>query len=400
MQVLMVTPVLPYPQAPSGGALVIYSQLRALAQRHTVTLATFAGPDLAEQTALDALRAEGFDVHAVWRREPFGVRRWQRRWRFARGWLRGTHPLRALEFREPAMQQVLDRLQHDRRFDLIQVEDNAMAQYRYPTHVPRVLTEHEVRLPALVDRDSSTSLVQRVLGALEWHRWRRYQAAVWQRFDRIQVFTPRDAAALGALVPPLREQVHINPFGVTLPRSLDPGCEEDGHIVFVGGFAHPPNVDAALWLGHEILPLLRVLRPGVRLTIVGSQPPPVVQALASADCVVTGRVPSVEPYLERATVMIAPLRVGGGMRVKVLEAMAYGKAVVTTSLGAEGVAAHDHQPPLLVADNARALAHATALLLRQPAARRTLGRRARAFVAEHHSWAAYGQRLEAVYAAC
>jgi glycosyltransferase involved in cell wall biosynthesis len=297
------------------------------------------------------------------------------------------------------MQCLLDRLLSAQRFDLLQVEDNAMGNYRYQAQIPTVLTEHEVRSTLLSDHHDGwkAGWIQRLISEAEQRRWQQYQRIVWRRFDRIQVFTPRDAVGIQTLAPELADRVRINPFGVEIPAEADPSREEIGTIVFVGGFGHPPNVDAALWLRHEIMPLLRAFWPGIRLTIVGSYPTQAVRALASNDIIVTGRVPAVEPFLERAAVVLAPLRTGGGMRVKVLQAMALGKAVVTTPIGAEGLAVTDGQPPLAIAEDAEEIARTTAALLAADDARRALGRRARAFVVEHHSWLAYRERLEAIY---
>jgi glycosyltransferase involved in cell wall biosynthesis len=399
MRVLVVTPMLPRPDAASGGPCVMHGQLAALAAHHEVTLATFAGPETAEREAIQRLRAARIEVQAVWRRALRGPRRWIRRGRLARDWLRGCGPLRSLEFREPDMQHLLDGLFADRRFELIQVEDNAMAGYRYQTGAPMVLTEHEVRAgrPVGLRTPRIAQRLRPLLTEAEWRRWQRFQPAVWRRFDRIQVFTPGDAAAMGRMAPGVAARVRVNPFGVELPPDADPAREEDDSVVFVGGFVHPPNMDAALWLGREIMPLLRAHRPGVRLTIVGSQPPEAVRTLDGPDIVVTGWVPAVEPYLERAAVVLAPLRTGGGMRLKVLQAMAHGKAVVTTPLGAEGLAVEGHQPPLTIASEAEELARTASALLVEDDARRQLGARARAFVARHHSWAAYQQRLETLY---
>lgn len=176
------------------------------------------------------------------------------------------------------------------------------------------------------------------------------------------------------------------------------GYTESNTVVFVGGFNHPPNLHAALWLGTDIMSLLRRLRPGVRLLIVGSDPPRSVRALESDDITVTGRVPAIEPYLQRAAVVLAPVLSGGGMRVKVLQAMAMARPVVTTPLGAEGLTGDRSQLPLAVGETAEEIACATAELLASHGAGEALGRRARAFVAEHHSWSAYLQRLEAIYA--
>jgi len=396
----MITSILPHARTTSGGGLVMYGQLTLLAARHEVTLASFAGTDSVEKGAIDDLRASGIKVHHVWRSWPTGVDLWRRRLRDALGWIRGDCPMRTLKFFDPSMQHCLDQLLREQQFDLLQVEDNAMGIYHYRTQIPSILTEHEVRSTLPSDRHNGErkTWLQQLFSEAERHRWQKYQPAIWRRFDRIQVFTPRDAAVVQAMTPELAGRVRINPFGVEVPKEVDPSCEEPGTVVFVGGFGHWPNVDAALWLGGEIMPLLRALRLGVRLIIVGNCPTKAVQALACDDVVVTGRVPAVEPFLERAAVVLAPLRTGGGMRVKVLQAMALGKAVVTTPVGAEGLAVAGCQPPLAIAKGTEEFARATATLLGADDMRRALGRRARAYVTEHYSWSAYGRRLEEMYA--
>jgi glycosyltransferase involved in cell wall biosynthesis len=400
MKILMVTPMPPQRQPTNAVPLVLHAQLTGLVSRHEMTLVTVAGPDPAEWHALEQLRASGVDVQAIWRTEPYGIRRWGRRWRLASAWLRGKYPWRTIWFWEPGVQQILDRLLAEQRFDLIHIDDNAVGIYRCRTNTPTIFTEHEVRRPRPIDWHfgSKPNWIRWALSEADWHRWRRYQPAVWRRFDRIQVFTPRDAAAIRAIVPELAGRVRVNPFGIEIPAAADPSREENGAVAFAGGFSHQPNVDAALWLGNEIIPLLRARCPGIRLFLVGSYPPEPVQALACTDIIVTGRVPEIEPFLERAAVILAPLRIGGGMRMKVLQGMALGKAVVTTPLGAEGLAIAGCQPPLVVAEDAKEIASAAAALLASPEARRSLGRRARTFVAEHYSPLAYARRLEAIYA--
>jgi glycosyltransferase involved in cell wall biosynthesis len=274
-----------------------------------------------------------------------------------------------------------------------------MASYQFRTRIPSVLTELEIRVSSQVNhrRPLRSGRIRRILSEADERRWQQYRTNVWRRFDRIQVFTARDAEAMQKISPEVTVRVRVNPFGVQIPSEADSGREEAGTVVFVGGFKHIPNVHAALWLGREIMPLLRSLWPGVRLTIVGRDPTKDVRSLASDDIIVTGCVPAVEPFLERAAVVIAPLFTGGGMRVKVLQAMALGEAVVTTPLGAAGLAVAYNQPPVIIAKDAEGIARATVKLLAKDDARRTLGRRARAFVTEHHSWSAYGQRLEAIY---
>lgn len=395
----MVTSMLPYPRAMSGGALVMYGQLATLTAHHEVTLATLAGADPAEKKAVDGLRASGINVHYVWRSWPSGTELWRRRLRDAIGWLRGGRPLRALQFFEPRIQRLLDQLLSEQRFDLLQIEDNAMGNYCYRTQIPIVFTEHEVRWAVPPDGEVGGKIkwIQRTLDKAEGRRWRAYQLSVWRRFDRIQVFTPRDATIIQSMAPEVFDRVRVNPFGVVIPQPTYVDREEPGTVVFAGGFGHAPNVHAALWLASEIMPRLRALRPGVRLSIIGANPTKAVQALASEDIAVMANVPAVEPFLERAAVVLAPVRTGGGMRVKVLQAMALGKAVVTTTLGAEGLAVTESQPPIVVAKDADEIAHMTAALLAADDTRRELGRRARAYVTEHFSWAAYGRRLDEIY---
>jgi glycosyltransferase involved in cell wall biosynthesis len=202
---------------------------------------------------------------------------------------------------------------------------------------------------------------------------------------------------LRALAPEAADRIRVNPFGIVLPRR-DPREEDPLTVVLPGNFTHPPNVDAALWMARDIMPCLRQACPGVRLRLVGSYPPAEVRALLAADVEVTGWVPEIEPHLEQATVVVAPIRIGGGMRVKVLQAMALGRPVVTTPRGAEGLEAAGGRPPLLVASQPHDFATAIARLLATPDERRSLGCRARDFVAKHFSAEAYARRLEAVYA--
>jgi polysaccharide biosynthesis protein PslH len=400
MKILLVTPMPPQAQAPGAIPLVLYARLTALLRRHQVTLVTPIGTDPGEAQAAAELAGQGIEVYApplmgngVWER-------WQRRGQLAGDWLAGHYPWRTAWFRSAAVQQVLDELLATERYDVVQIEDNAMAGYTYRTQTPAVLAEYEVRQPRRLNWQqlAGQRAARHLLDELDWQRWSRYQKKAWARFDRIEVFTQRDAEAIGKMAPDLLPRVSVNPFGVMAPPAADPAREDEEQILFVGNYTHAPNVDAALWLGQEIMPRLRRLQPGVQLKVVGIYPPDEVLALGGSDIVVTGPVPQIEPWLERAAVVVAPLRIGGGMRMKVLHAMAMGKAVVTTPRGAEGLEIDGHHPPLVVAADADALAAAVAALLADAAQRRRLGADARAFVLEHFSPDAHVRRLENVYA--
>jgi len=399
MRVLLVVPV--PPQADGAGAIpvLLHAELLGLAQRHEVTLVTPVGDEPGEAEAARRLEAEVETHVADRRRPPPGLRRRRRQLRMATRWARGGWPWRTVWFADPDIQRILDRLAAERSFDVVAVEDSAMSVFRYPQGVPAVFTHHEVLRPRPLDwhPGSPRNWPSWAFGELDWRRWARFQPAAWRRFDRVQVFSQRDADAVAELAPDVAPRLRVNPFGLVLPPRAHPAREVAGTILFVGAFAHPPNRDAAIWLAREILPAVLARQPEARLRIVGSAPSAEVRALAGAHVEVVADAPSVLPHLEEAAVVMAPVRTGGGMRMKVLQAMAAGKAVVTTGRGTEGYTGFGAEPPLEVADSEAEIAAATAALLADDARRLALGERAREFAEHHYSPEAWAERLTAVY---
>ena len=395
----MLTPM--PPQARGSGAIpvVLHAQLIGLAARHDLTLVTVAGAEPGEWEAVEELRKSGIPVRAVRRTELSGWARWNRRWQLASAWLFSRVPWRTIWFWEAGVQAILDELLDTQDFDLVTAEDNSMGIYRLPSGFPAVLTEHEVRRPRRVSWQGvwGPNPLRWLFQELDWQRWRGYQHQTWSKYQRLQVFSDRDAAVIAQLAPELSERVRVNPFGIDLPEAVDPSQGRDSDLIFVGNFSHFPNVDAAVWIGREIMPRLLERCPGVRLNLVGIYPPKEVLSLAGDAIHVLGAVPQVEPFLRRATLVLAPMRIGGGMRMKVLQAMALGKAVITTPRGAEGLAVDGQEPPLLIASKAEELADAAGRLLENHAEREELGERARAYVRAHFSPEEYRRRLEAVY---
>lgn len=401
MRVLLVIPMLP--QADGRGAIpkLLHAELSGLRERCELSVVGTVGEEPGEAEAAEALLRSGLDVHLVDRRRPASARgRWRNRVRMAARWARGSWPWRTVWFAPPAVQAVLDRLAAEREFDVVAIEDSAMSVYRFPVGVPTVFTEHEAfRAPLEPWRSLPPSgWPMRLVHGLDWSRWDRFARAAWERFDLLQVFTDGDARAIATAAPALRERIRVNPFGIVLPPAPDPTATEPETMLFVGNFAHPPNRDAALWLGERIMPEVLARNPGARLRIVGTAPPPEVLALAGPAVEIVADAPSIEPHLAAAAVVVAPVRTGGGMRMKVLEALARGKAVVTTPRGAEGFLGVEPDPPLVVADGATETATACAELLADPARSEELGARARAFAERRYSPAAWAERLLAIYA--
>lgn len=401
MKVLLVVPVPPAADGAGAIPVLLRAELLGLKQWHEVTLVTAVGDEPGEEEAARRLASEaGVEVHvADRRRPPPGMARRRRQLRMASAWARGRWPWRTVWFADPGIQRTIDRLSAERTFDVALVEDSAMSVFRYPAGLPRVFTHHEVLRPRPFDwhAGSPRNWPAWAFGELDWRRWARFQPQAWRRFDLVQVFSQRDAEQVAELAPDVAPRVRVDPFGLVLPEPADPGREQAGTILFVGAFHHPPNRDAAIWLAREILPAVLARHPGARLRIVGSGPTPEVRVLAGANVEVIADSPSVLPHLEEAAVVMAPVRTGGGMRMKVLQAMAAGKAVVTTPRGTEGYSGFGEEPPLAVGESAAEIAAATAELLGDDERRRQLGARAREFAERHHSPEAWAARQTAVF---
>ena len=399
--------------------MLLHAQLIGLSHSNQVTLVTGRGDEPWEAAAAAECHRWADHVYIADRRRPAEAGpRLRRRAVLAGRWATSRVPWRNLWFCPPALQAEVDRALSELSFDVVAVEDSAMARVRLPPDLPVVLTDHEVvRAPegapsasgpaakapatgrsASPSRPSLGTTIRSRLLAADSRRAEHFQASIWDRYQRVQVFTPEEADAITRLAPHVASRVRVNPFGIEIPTACEPAREVQDSVLFVGNFTHPPNRDAAHWLAAEIMPLVWRERPAARLRLVGSDPPPDVMALASARIEVLANVPDTDPYLESAAVCVAPVRLGGGMRVKVLTALARGKAVVTTSRGAQGFARSEDEPAMLISDDASGLAAALVRVLGAPELRRALGERGRSLSAENHSPEAWAARLQRVYA--
>lgn len=282
--------------------------------------------------------------------------------------------------------------------DVVQLEYPAMGQYvaaLSKSRAARVLVEHDVAVEAAAELRQRSRGWARLRAAAELVAWRRFERALLARVDAVVVFTHRDAAAVRDLDAGAR--VTVVPLGAEVPaRPVDSPAGTPPGLLFVGSFVHEPNVDAAVRLARDIFPRVRGEFPDLTLDLVGHAPPAEVRALAASRVAVHADVPDVRPYLERASVVVAPLRLGGGMRVKVLEALAAGKAVVASPRALEGIAAAPGEH-LLVAESDDEFATAVAALVRDPARRASLGEAAHGWARENLSWDRSATLLERLY---
>jgi glycosyltransferase involved in cell wall biosynthesis len=243
------------------------------------------------------------------------------------------------------------------RFDMLHVE----GFYLWP-HVARRRRPSSL----LVEQNIEWQLYEQRGLAAEARATRRAELAAWRQADALGALTTEDRGVMHAYT---GRAVHLIPDGADHLAELEaPAAARSGRqLLMVGNFGYEPNVDGAIWLVDEVLPRIRALVPDAQLQLVGASPPPEIEALRSAGVEVSGRVPDVRPYLERADVVLCPLRFGGGVKVKTLEALAAGRATVSTEVGCQGLGSAG--VAIAVENSAERFAAAAAELLMDPVAR-------------------------------
>jgi sugar transferase (PEP-CTERM/EpsH1 system associated) len=385
---MILTPSLPYPLH-QGGAIRNFGILHGLHDAgHEVTLLSFHdGVPSVETTPLADLCANVYAVPTP-HRTKLG-RLWD-----------------LLLTRQPDLARRLHSLDFDRclrsvlqnvEFDLVQVEGFEMATYlstirqlqpssklTYDAHNAEYGLQQAIYQ---VDRQELRRWPSALYSYIQSGRIAWLEAEVCQRVNCVIAVSEEDACALQALCPASR--IHVVPNGVYADNYGDSREQLDlgeNVLVFTGKMDYRPNVDAVRWFTSAILPEVQKQVPNAYLYIVGQKPHARVETLRDKNNVaITGWVNDVRPYLHAAKVYVAPLRMGSGTRLKILEAMAAGCAVVATSYAAAGLSAEAHCV-MVVADDEAEMANAIVSLLRSPQSRETLGQAARAYVKRHYDW--------------
>jgi polysaccharide biosynthesis protein PslH len=283
------------------------------------------------------------------------------------------------------------------RPDLVQLEYPVMGHYVNAlddSSAPRLLVEHDLAVAAARELLPQRQGAGRIRAYAELRAWTRFERRLLARVNAVAVFTERDAVAARALG---NTRVLVIPLGADVPAApLDPPADSSPSLVFIGSFVHEPNVDAAVRLASRIFPPLRERFQDLTLELVGHAAPAAVRALPGDRIRVHSDVPDVTPFLQRAAVVVVPLRLGGGMRVKVVEALAAGKAVVASPRALEGIAALPGQH-LLRAETDDEFVDAVASLVLDPTRRTSLGFAAHEWAREHLSWDRSATRFHQIY---
>jgi glycosyltransferase involved in cell wall biosynthesis len=398
-EILMLTPQLPYPPH-QGTSLRNLHLLRAMAESNHVTLLSFAE----EELSLDVgpLRA----LAEVW--PPVAAPRRSSRTRL-RQLLTSGLPDMALRLADERFAAALAETLRRRAFDVVQIEGLEMAAYMGDVR------RHAPGARVVLDCHNAETELQRRSRRADAGRPARWPAALYSatqigrlaRFERWAVgaadaviaVSEIDRAHLAALGGKPAKAIAVVPNTIDVAAYAQPpssGALPGYDLVFTGKLDYRPNVDAVLWFAQEIWPQIQASRPGTTWAVVGQRPHRRLDALRELPGVtLTGRVADIHPYLAGSRVYVAPLRIGSGTRLKIIEAMAASMAIVSTRVGAEGFPVTNGEQ-LLLADEPNDFAAALLELLDDDQQRAALGAAARVF-AEHYDWRQIAPLLEAVY---
>lgn len=399
MQILMLTPALPWPPM-SGAAIRNYGILRGLAGAgHSVTLFSFAEPGqdpAAGPLAQHCSHIETFTPPARSR----------------------TDRLRSLLFSTRAdiegrlwSEQLAKRLQQilqEKSFDVIQLEGIEFAAY-----LP-VVQEAGLAAHLVFDAHNAEAELQRAIYRIDRGHLARWPQALYSyiqsrriaRVERLLCHTARCVVAVSdedaALLRTCRDdgRVYVMPNGIDTDLYNTPAEQIDlgpHALVFTGKMDYRPNVDAVMWFAQAVLPRIQAAVPEATFTVVGQKPHPALLPLHGQQGIsITGRVDSILPYLHAAAVYVAPLRMGSGTRLKILEAAAAGQCVVATGLAASGLRA-ELRSAMIIREDTETLATAIVQLLQNPQQRRELGSRARDLVRQYYDWSVLVPHLLEAY---
>ncbi len=388
MNLLMVTAGLP---RPVGGANTRnFYVLKALSNTHEVSLLVLANPaEFNESGVLSPLHEFADSVQLISYKMPSRSKRLIQLLDTVRG---RSYFLNL--FIVPEMQSALNTICSLHHFDVVIFESVIVAGYQLPMGMKSIIDQHNI------EHELSERTFKHVKAPIrKWYNWResgllkRGEIERCRKADAVLVTSEREYDALRNLIP--GQQIEVIPNGVDTRTFVQRGPvrEISHHITFTGSMDYFPNIDAVLFFARRCWPIIQEQLPDATWQIVGKNPPAEIQRLSALPGItVTGTVPEVQPYLAVSSVVIAPLQIGSGTRLKILEALAMQKAVVTTSVGCEGLAV-ENEKHLLIANRPEEFAQAVVTLLQNAEWRTKLGNAGRALVEAEYSWEYCGNRL-------
>jgi len=392
MKILLLTQVLPYPPD-SGPKVKTWNVLKYLAQHHEVTLVSFVRGD--QSAEINHLKTVCHAVHTVpiERKAVDDVR-------YLLKSVLTNQPFLMVRDDRANMRQLLEQLSTQTKFDIAHADQLNMAQYAERiSGAAKILDAHNA-LWLLYQRLADTLGLgpQKLIYSRDWRLLKKYEGRICREFEGILAVSQEDKVALEAAMGQKSEMTVI-PIAVDLDElPLIERQSEADHILHIGTMYWPPNIDAVNWFIEDVLPIIHESRPQTTFDVVGLRPPQelVERGQREPRINVTGYVDDTQPYYQMAGAFIVPVRAGGGMRVKILNALAQGMPLVTTTLGCEGIGV-THGKDVLIADTPQEFAQAVLRLLDDRELAAELGRRGRELIRHTYDYRAACRPIDDLY---
>lgn len=392
LKVLVLDEEIPYPQD-TGKRIRTWNLLRPLAERHEVHLLCYGRQS---DSAASAVRSAGIVLHLV---EPLSARLNISFYVKLIANILSLYPFSVSKHYSRRYRAAVNALLKQADWDLVQCEWTPYAQFLPAAgKTPTLIATHNVESQIWERRAKhGRNFAERFFFRLQEIKMRWFERRALRRATAVTAVSVADAEAMRGWGIP---EVPVVPNGVDLERysGIRPSEVAGNELISVASLDWFPNADAIEYFSRDIFPIIRDAVPNSTLRIVGRRPSEALRAACSdvPGINFVGEVADVRPHLASASVVVVPLRIGGGSRLKILEALAAGKAVVSTSIGAEGL---DLNPgkDVIIADSPRAFANAVVGLLRSDESRRQLGESGRNLVSQQYGWNGIARRLEAVW---
>jgi len=394
MKILLLTPYFPYPLN-NGGIIRVYHLMVNLATRHEVTVLCLDPVSEAQKEGLAVIKKHGINIETV----PVAKSQKLEHKRFYQLLsLASFKPYQYKKFYSHAMQKLLNKhLQHG-NYDLFMAEFSQMGYYHMRTSIPRYIDQHNVEYEIMQRTyETEKNPLRKLLAYSEYKKFYRQEITNCNKFTACLTTSQRDAEIIQSRSPDL--QCHVIPNGVDSDFFRRGSEQADPNmILFTGTISYYPNTEGILWFHKTTWPLIKAKNPDAKFCIAGKEPPVEVKRLAETDdsIIVTGTVDDMRDYYNKAAVVVVPLRVGGGTRLKILEGMAMEKAIVSTSMGAEGID-HTNGENILLTDTPEDFCDAIVSVMSDATVRSKLEKGGRALVEEKYDWQAVSATLSDVF---
>lgn len=385
MKILFITPRLPLP-ADTGAKIRTFNLLKHIAKGNKVTLLSFYFEE--NPRALEDLKNLGIEISLIKSKEninPFSIL--------------SRRPVSIEKYYLREMENKLKELVKSEDFDLAHFDHLHTGQYRESANgLPCVLDEHNIE-SLILDRcaDAERSWLKKVIFKSQAKKMAALEGRITKKFSKCLTVSETDRENLSRLSGD-GKNIEVIPNGVDTEYFNSPRIDEDRSLVFTGSMDWLPNDDAAVYFCREILPLIWLKDNRVKFYVVGRNPSRELLKLAQEDkrIVVTGAVDDIRPHVAKAKIFVVPLRIGGGTRLKILEAMSMSKVVVSTSIGAEGIdCIHDRN--IIIADTPEEFANSINFLLNDESKIQMLAEASRKLVCNQYDWKIICERLQSIY---